>query len=353
MFEPTQMTGKINYKGKIKSTAGLTVVITIITMIQSCEKIFMQPDAQADPVSVFEEIWTFADRHYSFFDYKQIDWQESYNRYRPLAGDNLTSVRLFDLCAEMLYDLRDGHVNLVSPFDRSRYWEWYLGSPENFSYALLERSYFRNNQRFIGPFHYLDMGEIIYIYYGSFSNTISESSLDIIIQNLAGKKGLIIDVRNNGGGSIENATRMASRFTGEKRLAGYNFVKTGPGHNDFRKSEIYIEPHKGTRYSGEVVVLTNRKSYSATTYFTQFMSVLPNVTFVGDITGGGGGMPAFHDLPNGWLLRVSSSKFYSPQGFNIESGIPPHVRVNMSEESVSEGKDDILETAISILNEGR
>jgi C-terminal processing protease CtpA/Prc len=79
------------------------------------------------------------------------------------------------------------------------------------------------------------------------------------------------------------------------------------------------------------------------------MNALPNVTFIGDTTGGGGGMPAFWDLPNGWLLRVSSSKFYSPSRVNIESGIPPHIQVNMSVESMVEGRDDILERALEYL----
>ncbi len=328
----------------------LTVIAAMITPLQSCEKLFMGPDAQDDPVTIFEEIWDFTDKHYSFFEYKGIDWHNIYNRYRPGVTDNMNPVQLFDLCASMLYELRDGHVNLVSAFDRSRYWEWYLDSPENFSYPLIERNYFKGRQRFIGPLEFADLDNIIYIYYGSFSDLISKNNLDILIANLKGSRGLIIDVRNNGGGSTENAKRLASRFTDEKLLAGFNYVKTGPGYNHFRKQEIYIEPHDGERFTGNIAVLTNRKSYSATTYFTQYMNALPNVTFVGDTTGGGGGMPAFHDLPNGWLLRVSSSRFYSPQGVNIESGIPPHIQVNMSEGSMAEGRDDILEAAIEFLN---
>ncbi len=326
-------------------------ITAIITPIQSCEKLLMGPDAQDDPVAIFEEIWDFTDKHYSFFEYKGIDWNNIYNRYRPGVTENMDPVRLFDLCASMLYELRDGHVNLVSSFDRSRYWEWYLDSPENFSYPLIERNYFKGSQRFIGPLEFADLNNIIYIYYGSFANPISKNNLDILIANLETSNGLIIDVRNNGGGSTENAKRLASRFTDERTLAGYNYVKTGPGHNHFRKQEIYIEPHEGKRYTGNIAVLTNRRSYSATTYFTQYMNALPNVTFVGDTTGGGGGMPAFHDLPNGWLLRVSSSRFYSPQNVNIESGIPPHIQIDMSKESKAEGRDDILETAIELLLE--
>ena len=51
-----------------------------------------------------------------------------------------------------------------------------------------------------------------YIYYGSFSNDVSESGLDQILNRMAICKGLIIDVRNNGGGSLSNVEKIASRF---------------------------------------------------------------------------------------------------------------------------------------------
>lgn len=329
------------------------LIVAAFIIMQSCEKIFMEPDASADPETIFEEIWDFTDKHYSFFEYKNIDWHEAYRRYRPLIRANMNIVDLFDICAEMLYELKDGHVNLVSSFDRSRYWEWYLNSPENFNYSLLEREYFKGRQRFVGPLQFMIMNNVIYVYYGSFSNPVSDNNLDVVIASLEGKAGLIIDVRNNGGGSILNAKRIASRFTEERRHVGDNYVKTGPGYNNFRTENIFIEPHDGKRFTGKVVVLTNRSCYSATTYFTQYMSVMPNVTFVGDTTGGGGGLPAFHDLPNGWLLRVSSTQFFSPLGFNIEAGIPPDIKVDMSDESMLAGKDDILEKALEIIRSGR
>jgi hypothetical protein len=340
-------------KNILLTIRALTAGLFMIIMLPSCEKVFMKEDARVDPVTIFEEIWSFTNEHYSFFEFKGIDWDEVYSRYRPLIRPDTGPVELFDICAAMLYELRDGHVNLVSPFDRSRYWEWYLESPENFKYPIIERSYYEQNQRLIGPLEFINLNGVIYIYYPSFASAISDNDLDIVMANLEGKKGLILDVRNNGGGSIVNAKKITSRLTDEKRLLGHNYVKTGPGHNDFRKEDIYIEPYNGKRFTGDVIVLTNRRSFSATTYFIQYMNALPNATVVGDISGGGGGIPAFYDLPNGWLLRVSSSRFYSPSGTNIESGVPPHIKVDMTMASIAEEKDDILEKAIEILSEGK
>jgi hypothetical protein len=320
-----------------------------LLLFPACEKVLIRADKDTNPVSVFDEIWKFADTHYSFFEYKGIDWNQVYNHYRPQVSNDMGEVALFDLCARMLNELRDGHVNLISSFDRSRYSDFYLESPENFSYALLERQYFKDRHRQIGPLQFVMIDNIAYVYYHSFASTISQGNMDLLIANLKDRDGLIIDVRNNGGGSTQNAKMFASRFTDEKRLLGYNHIKTGPGHEDFRQEGVYIEPHDGSRYNGPVVVLTNRKSYSATTYFAQYMRTLPNVTLIGDTTGGGGGMPAFRDLPNGWLVRVSCSRFYAPDGFNIESGIPPDISVNLRPQSISDGYDDILERAMAYI----
>ncbi len=325
-------------------------VLCVLLVGYSCEKIHMAPDASSDPESIFEEIWTFSDTHYSFFDYKSVDWDEVYDQYKVRIHPEMGPVELFDVCAEMLFELKDGHVNLISSFDRSRNWEWYLNRPENFYYSLIQRHYFKDRQRYIGPLQFLNMGDIIYIYYPSFGYAVSESNMNLVMANLKDKKGIIIDVRNNGGGSLENAKMMARRFTDEERVVGTNWIKNGPGHEDFRKREVRIKPYDGSRFSGKVVLLTNRKSYSATTYFTQYMSVLDNTTIVGDTTGGGGGLPAFRDLPNGWKLRVSSSRFYGPDGFNIESGIPPDIQIDMDEqEAFAHQSDPIIEKAIEVI----
>ena len=144
-----------------------------------------------------------------------------------------------------------------------------------------------------------------------------------------------------------------SRFVDKRTLVGYAHLKTGKGHNDFGKAvPLYVEPlKKRTAFTKPVVLLINRSCFSATTHFAGFMSILPNVTLVGDRTGGGGGIPISADLPNGWQYRFSATYQTLVDGFNIENGVPPDVEVSTGAKEELEDKDAIMEKAIEIIKE--
>ena len=81
------------------------------------------------------------------------------------------------------------------------------------------------------------------------------------------------------------------------------------------------------------------------------MNQLDNVTIVGDKTGGGSGLPFSSELPNGWSIRFSASPMFDPQMNQLEFGIEPDVKVDMSSEDMDQGKDTIIERARQILSE--
>ncbi|MEM1215921.1 MAG: S41 family peptidase, partial [Bacteroidota bacterium] len=94
-----------------------------------------------------------------------------------------------------------------------------------------------------------------------------------------------------------------------------------------------------------IVVLTNRLSYSATNFFAGFMSQLPQVTIIGDRSGGGGGIPVSYELPNGWKFRLSASRTYLLDGQDIETGIEPDIYQGTGPEDEIKGVDAIIERA--------
>lgn len=322
----------------------------LLTLV-SCEQIFLEEEAGDDPVSIFEEAWEFADREYSFFAFKGIDWDDAYLRYRPLIQDNTSEEELFDVLADMLFELRDGHVNLRSSFNLSRNWEWYLNSPENFNASVLERNYYQREQQFVGSLVIREFGEVGYIRYGSFSSPLADDDIDLVIQKFQDKKGIIFDVRNNGGGSLGNVFRLVRRFTDATRTLAIQREKNGPGPTDFTEWKGFsISPEGPVQYTKPVIILTNRRCYSATTFFCTMMEALPNVTLVGDTTGGGGGAPSGTELANGWTIRVSTTQLGTVDGFNVEDGLPPDIRIDMDPELEANGIDSMLEFALEELD---
>ncbi|MDF9800547.1 hypothetical protein OKW21_005810 [Catalinimonas alkaloidigena] len=335
-----------------------TILLSFFCM--SCEEVLINEEYEANAVDVFNSFWTTVDENYTFFDFKGIDWDAVYAANRSRVEDGMRRDSLFNVLADMLFELRDGHVNLQAGFDLARNWQWYLDHPQNFDYSLIERNYLGDDYEISGAFRNRVIDSIGYVYYSSFENNVSESLVDYIVGKFSSRienkkdtiivKGLVIDVRNNGGGSLKNVEKIVSRFADEKRLVHYWQYKNGPGHNDFTEPiPKYVEPKGKYQYKGPVVILTNRSCYSATNFFVQIMKNFPNVLVVGDSTGGGGGLPINRELPNGWRYRFSSTVTTTVSGENIEDGVAPDLKINMRQEDMDEGKDTLIERAFEII----
>ena len=305
------------------------------------------------PQGNFEALWKIIDEQYCYLDYKQIDWDAIRDKYQPLITPDMSNDGLFEVLGNMLTELKDGHVNLYSASNTARYWDWYLDYPRNYNESIVEQ-YLGRDYRISGGLKYTILEDNVgYISYTSFSNGVGEGNLDEALSYLMACNGLIIDVRNNGGGNLTYSTRMAARFTNETILTGYIQHKTGPGHSDFSDPEpIYLEPSINLRWQKPVVVLTNRHSYSATNDFVNAMRYLPLVTTVGDQTGGGAGLPFTSELPNGWTVRFSASPHLDADKQHIEFGIEPDVWVDMTEEDEAQDIDTIIEAARRLINAG-
>lgn len=328
--------------------------VLLIGLFVSCERLFIEPDPANNPVENFDLLWKTVDEKYSFFAFKNIDWDDAYRRYRPQVTDDMSEEELFELMADMLFELRDGHVNLTSDFDVSRNWDWFQDYPANFDETILERNYLGRDFRIVSPFITKEIRNVGYIRYASFLNIIDTDNLDRLIDGYRKLNGIIIDVRDNGGGALQNAEiiamRLAERTSDEEEITvGHIRYKNGPAHDDFTRTfPLKLPEHKS--FDKPVIVLTNRSVYSAANAFASYMATLSNVTLVGDVTGGGGGAPYSGELLNGWKFRFSANQLMNPEKEPIENGIVPDVKVAISLEDEAAGRDTILEAALDLLN---
>ncbi|HEY5592327.1 MAG TPA: S41 family peptidase [Paludibacter sp.] len=301
----------------------------------------------------FEALWKIIDTKYCYLDYKHINWDSIHTIYEQRVTDSTEVFAFFDLMGSMLGELKDGHVNLYSSFDHSRYWKWYTDYPANFNSSLIySNKYLGGNYRIASGLRYakIDNDSIGYIYYGSFSNGFSDTNMRYVMTYFKECKGLIIDVRDNGGGMLDYSEQLASYFFKEDAITGYIRHKTGTGHSDFSDPvEIKTPAHKTLQWQRPVAILTNRMSFSATNDFVNRMKMAPNATIVGDKTGGGGGLPFSSELSNGWMIRFSASPMFDSNMQSTEWGIEPDVKDSLTKSDEAKGYDTIIERAINIL----
>lgn len=335
----------------MKSGIGfVTCLLSVALALTACHQVEEYDD---NPRGTFEALWTAVDEHYCYFGEKNVDWDAVHARYAAMIDDVMTGQELFEVCSAMLDELRDGHVNLSSPWATSYYRGWWSGYPANYDARVIEEYYFNFNYKTVGSLDYGVLPQNIgYIHYGSFATGLGEGNLDWVLDYLSTCDALIIDIRDNGGGSLTNVETLVSRFIDRRTLVGYIRHKTGPAHDAFSEPyAVYYEPPVAghVTWGKPVALLTNRSTYSAANNCAGIMRGFAQVTLIGDTTGGGSGIPFGTQLPNGWNLRMSASPFTDAEGTDTESGIEPDIAVMQTDDDTSRHHDTILDTAIGYL----
>lgn len=330
-------------------TAYLALLVFITSACNSIE------DYDNDNTGNFDALWNFVDQHYCFFEQKDVDWAavgQSYRQQAELAGSQRV---LFNVMSGMLDNLRDGHVNLSSWFETSYYRGWWSDYPQNYDERLVEEYYLDFDYNSLGTAYYgiIMPYNVGYLRLSTFSSTFGESNIDAILNYFNTCSGLIIDVRDNGGGELTNVEKFVRRFIDKPIVAGYMIHKTGPGHNDFSQpfEYTYRPPAQRIMWFKPVAVLTNRSTFSAANNFVGIMKSLPQVTVVGATTGGGSGMPLSSELPNGWSVRISACRILDPEGRDTEFGVAPSEgwEVDLDPQQALNGHDTMLDAAIRAL----
>ena len=328
----------------------ITAACTLLIGLTSLTSCITEPEYNDSPRGNFEALWKMIDEHYCFFREKQVNWDSIHRVYAPRFNDAMTDRQLFEVLDNMLAELRDGHVNLTSSFNVARYWAFHESYPSNYSDTLIRRYLGTDYQIASGMKYRILDDNIGYIRCESFQNSIGAGNVDEILLALQPCTGLIIDLRNNGGGLITSAEKLAARFTNRPVDVGFVRHKTGRAHDAFSPMQQQVlNPARGIRWQKRVAVLTNRMVFSAANEFVKYMKCCPLATIVGDHTGGGAGLPFSSELPNGWNVRFSACPMFDRYGNSTEDGIAPDVNVSLSEADFLRGTDTIIEAARELL----
>ena len=151
-----------------------------------------------------------------------------------------------------------------------------------------------------------------------------------------GMKGLIFDLRDNPGGRLDSVCQMLDRLLPKDQLLVYTMDKDG------NKEEYFAEDEDAL--SLPMVVLVNGNSASASEIFTAALKDYKAATIMGTTTFGKGIVQVILPLGDGSAVKVTQSKYYTPNGICIHGeGISPDIEVEYDRES---DNDNQLEAAM-------
>ncbi|MGV4924581.1 S41 family peptidase [Streptomyces sp. BHT-5-2] len=335
-----------------------------------------------DPRTVFDVFWqTFAE-NYPFFRAKGIDWNAMRDRYRPRITARTTDAELFAVLRAMIEPLHDAHTRVVAGPDR-----WFAGArpgtvlptpafttrvdaaiAANLGPHTVQRHWAGGRLSYadlpgrIGYFRITQFAR--YTEEGDYAGDVAEldRALDAIFtrartQGPTALRGLVLDLRLNGGGSDALGLRIASRLTDRPYLAYRKRARNDPRRPDrFTAPEpLTVRPHRGPVYTGPLAVLTGRLTISAGETFTQsLMGRSPAPTRIGENTQGVFSDVLARALPNGWSLGLPNEEFLTAGGRTFDGpGIPPAVRTPVfTEAELSARRDPALARARQLLAGG-
>ncbi len=179
---------------------------------------------------------------------------------------------------------------------------------------------------------------------------VTSSQFAAALENLEAKgmKALIIDLRNNGGGVVRAVTAMADLMLPEGLIV-YTEDKNGHRNENYSDAEHFFDK--------PLAVLVNGNSASASEIFAGAIKDYGIGTIVGTQTYGKGIVQQIFQLSDGTAMKLTISKYFTPNGNDIHGvGIAPDVEVDLDESLkgktvITYDEDNQIQAAIEVLRE--
>jgi len=299
--------------------------------------------------AAFDQLWSAYDRDYAMFALRpEVDWAKLREEYRSRALASTSTPEFAATCAEMLKPLRDLHIWLtvagqnVPVFNRPR-----EANSNPYAHAKLLGTLHKNG----GIKWAVTDDQIGFIAVYDWSDSQNPSHCDEALEHMRNTRGLIVDVRLNGGGSENLAREFAGRFLEKEFVYAYAQVRNGPGHTNLaEKFERQAGPRGPWRYDRPVVLLIGQRCMSSNESFIGMMTGDPEVTTMGDHTCGSSANPEIIRLPMDMTVSVPRWIDYLPDGTPLdERGFQPQVAFKTTPEAFKGDRDDLLTAALGRL----
>lgn len=208
-------------------------------------------------------------------------------------------------------------------------------------------------------------GDIAYLALDDFESDASVKAFERYLPRILKAKGLVLDVRNNGGGSTRYGEEILS-YLSERPVpsAQSHELALSPvarargslqvGWKELADSgEPFMRPHSH-HFDRSVALLIGPRTFSAAEDFTMAFDAMKRGILVGEATGGSTGQPLVFDLPGGGTARICAKRDSYPDGREfVGEGIQPTIVVAPTVADIRAGRDPVLERAVAALGNMR
>ncbi|MEU8892656.1 S41 family peptidase [Streptomyces sp. NPDC048442] len=329
----------------------------------------------ADPVHTFDVFWSTLRENYPFLRAKGVDWDAMRATYRPQVNAGTSDDRLFEILSAMIEPLHDMHTQLrdatgkrhtlnVRPgtfFGDEKYRER-VG-------AVTRAQLPEKIEEFAdGQIQYADLGRgtgylrvTIFAGYGGKDGPVGPDADAAVLdralaavfteKRVRAMRGLVVDLRLNGGGADALGIKIAGRLT-DRAYTAYTKVARNDPDNEGSwtpPQPITVRPAAGPRFTGPVAVLGGPLTISAGESFAQsLIGRTPAPIRIGEPTQGVFSDTMQRALPNAWTLTVPNEKFLDKDGRTYDgAGIPPtHPEPVYKEADLENFRDPALQRAL-------
>ena len=306
----------------------------------------MKPE---DARAAFDEVWKAFDLEYAGFGLlPKLDWARAGQDWRKELDRVETVFDAAAVIAELVACLEDLHAWVRAGDD------W----PPGYSRPRPLNAPESGLQKILGPqqiagdeLGWCRKGDVGYVCVYGLSDPKLPEHFDAALEALRDTKGLIVDLRWNGGGGEDIAGKIASRFVDRERVYSVNQYRTGAKHDELGpKFDRTFAPRGPWRWEKPVVVLWGRKTMSSAESMALMFAQCPQVTTMGDWSAGSSANPRRLELPCGITVNLPRWLDMDPAGHPIEHvGVKPQKLVATKPGDFTAERDPVLQAAFEQL----
>lgn len=314
----------------------------------------------------FNVFWDTFNEHYAFFNERNINWQDTYNHYKPII-DTIKSDKVFyTTLKEISNKFEDSHIRLEAPKSlrektkkkvntkeikqklKTKILETYIEKVNYYNSGLLVWG--KLKEKNIGFIQISDMNDFAnYNLSKELDENTFQKKYDSIMETKApidyfkdeiegvnfiipkvlkelNSTNIIIDLRFNNGGYGKVALKILEYFINQPKKVFSVYAKNGKGFT--KKQHINLNPETNN-YTKSIYVLTSTFSASATEVFCLGTLPYQHIKLIGSNTNGVFSEILWKKLPNGWEFSLSNEIYEDLNGNAYENiGIPSNHEIN-------------------------